>query len=84
MVAKDNCRCPPLILVHEIFLAASHRRMVRLHMPNIEAAIPILTHDVIIPYPVKYHPLNHDIIHAVSNFVQEKVNCLATLIHQVD
>jgi hypothetical protein len=38
-----------------------------------------LTQDVIIPYPVKLQPLNHDIIHAVSNFVQEKVNCLATL-----
>jgi hypothetical protein len=67
-----------MVLVHEIFPAASHRRMVRLHTPKIEAAIPILTQDVMMPYPVKYQPLNHHIIYTVSNFVQEKDNCSAT------
>jgi len=78
MMANDIRRCPPIVLVHWIFPAASHRRMVRVHTPIIEAAIPIRTRDVMIPCSIQYRHLNPDIIHAVSNFVYDERNCLAT------
>jgi hypothetical protein len=49
MMANDIRRCPPNVLVHEIFSAASHRRMVRVHAPSIDAAMPILTEVAMMP-----------------------------------
>jgi hypothetical protein len=48
-MANDIRRCPPSVLVHVIVPAASHRRIVRVHTPIIDAAMPILTHDVMMP-----------------------------------
>jgi hypothetical protein len=48
-MANDIRRCPPSVLVHVIVPAASHRRIVRVHTPIIDAATPILTHDVMMP-----------------------------------
>jgi hypothetical protein len=50
MTANDIRRCPPAVLVQVIFPAASHRRIVRVHTPIIDAAMPILTHDVMMVY----------------------------------
>lgn len=70
MIANDIRRCPPGVLVHVIFPAASHRRIVRVHTPMIDAAMPILKHDVMMSCTIQDQPINRDIIHAMSNFVQ--------------
>ncbi|MEX2756963.1 MAG: hypothetical protein Q6365_016395 [Candidatus Sigynarchaeota archaeon] len=46
MTINDIRRCPSGVLVHVIFPAASHRRIVRVHTPIIGAAMPPLAHDV--------------------------------------
>ncbi len=48
---------------------ASHRRIVRVQTPKIEAAIPILTHDDMMTVFTQSRPKHHDIIHDVSTFV---------------
>ena len=78
MMASDMRRCPPGVRVHAIFPAASHRRMVRVHTPNMDAAMPILTHVSMIPCIIHGSFLSHDIIQIVFNLVQENVNCQAT------
>nr|MDO8087146.1 hypothetical protein [Candidatus Sigynarchaeum springense] len=69
MTINDIRRCPPGVLVHVIFPAASHRRIALVHTPIIDAAMPTLTHDVMMPCIIQSRPINQDIIHAVSNFV---------------
>nr|MDO8083692.1 hypothetical protein [Candidatus Sigynarchaeum springense]MDO8118464.1 hypothetical protein [Candidatus Sigynarchaeota archaeon] len=59
-------------LVHHIARQrwhASHRRIVIVHTPSIDAAMPILTHDAMMPSIIQSRPITQDIIHAVSNFV---------------
>jgi hypothetical protein len=77
-MVNDIRRCPPGVLVHLIFPTASHRRIVRVHTPIIDAATPILTHDVMMSWLEYLRHLNRNIIHDVSNFVHQKQNCLAT------
>ncbi len=85
--AKEIRRCPPGVLVHVIFPAASHRRIVRVHTPIIDAAMPILTYDAMMVDVDECRHLNPNIIHFVSTFVQIRSNCLATLceyLEQID
>ncbi|HME50600.1 MAG TPA: hypothetical protein VKM55_00145 [Candidatus Lokiarchaeia archaeon] len=79
MIANDILRSPPGVLVHVIVPAASHRRIVWVHTPVIDAAMPILTHDVMMPCTIQDRPINRDIIHAMSNIAQLNSNCLVTL-----
>ena len=78
MAANAIRRCPPSVRVHVMLPAASHRRMVRVHTPSMDAAIPILTDVVMIPCFIQPVPLNRYIIRAMSNFFQIKNNCLTT------
>jgi hypothetical protein len=79
MAANAIRRCPLSVRVQAMLPAASYRRMVLVHRPNMDAAMPILTDVVIIPCFIQTAPLNRDIIRTMSNFVQVKMNCLITL-----
>jgi hypothetical protein len=52
--------------------------MARVHTPNIEAAIPILTHVVMMPVISQLARLSRPVIKVMSNITRSKKNCLAT------
>jgi hypothetical protein len=57
------------------YIVCGCTRRVRVRTPNMDAAMPILTDVVMIPCIIQMMPLNRDVILAMSNLVQVRMNC---------